>query len=44
MGQHTAPRISDDIQVGEAAMTAEDFVRRLDAIHELPTLSTVSQL
>jgi putative nucleotidyltransferase with HDIG domain len=42
MGQLTAPRISDDIQVGEGAMTAEDFVRRLDAIHELPTLSTVA--
>jgi putative nucleotidyltransferase with HDIG domain len=42
MAQQTASRISDAPPVGEEAMTAEDFVQRLDAIHELPTLSTVA--
>ena len=41
MEQNTALRISDDTLVEDEAMTAEDFIRRLDAIHELPTLSTV---
>jgi putative nucleotidyltransferase with HDIG domain len=42
MEQNTSPRISDDTLAVEAAMTAEAFIRRLDAIHELPTLSTVA--
>jgi putative nucleotidyltransferase with HDIG domain len=42
MTQNTAPRIAEDTLVVEGAMTAEAFIRRLDAIHELPTLSTVA--
>lgn len=42
MEQNTAPRISDKTLVLEDTMTAEAFIRRLDTIHELPTLSTVA--
>jgi putative nucleotidyltransferase with HDIG domain len=42
MEQNTAPRITDDTLVVEEVMTAEDFIQRLDEIHELPTLSTVA--
>ena len=42
MEPNTAHQISGDTLVVEEAMTAEDFIQRLDAIHELPTLSTVA--
>jgi putative nucleotidyltransferase with HDIG domain len=42
MAPNTAPRVADDNLVPEAAMSAEEFIQRLDAIHELPTLSAVT--
>jgi putative nucleotidyltransferase with HDIG domain len=42
MEQNTVPRIDEDTQVAEKAISAETFIQRLDAIHELPTLSTVA--
>lgn len=42
MEHNTAPRIADNTPVVEEVMTAEAFIQHLDAIHELPTLSTVA--
>lgn len=42
MEQNTAPLIADSPLNLEEAMTAEAFIQQLDAIHELPTLSTVA--
>jgi putative nucleotidyltransferase with HDIG domain len=41
MEQNTAPRMESDTPVVQETMSAETFLQRLDAIHELPTLSTV---
>jgi putative nucleotidyltransferase with HDIG domain len=42
MEQGAAPRIADGSPVSEASLTAEAFLRRLEAVHELPTLSAVA--
>jgi putative nucleotidyltransferase with HDIG domain len=42
MTNNITARIADDIPAMDKETTAEEFVQRLDAIHELPTLSTVA--
>jgi putative nucleotidyltransferase with HDIG domain len=42
MERSTEPLTAEDTRVADAALTAEAFLRRLDAIHELPTLSAVA--
>jgi putative nucleotidyltransferase with HDIG domain len=42
MTPNTAPQLNNGNLVPDSELTAEKFVRQLDAIHELPTLSTVA--
>ena len=42
MTPNSAIQIGNDTLVLDKELTAEKFIRQLDAIHELPTLSTVA--